>query len=81
MQVRTQNHTDRPQEGPENESDAQLKVIPVCKLDMHITDWVKVQSEDQYILIVMRWIEDKKRTSSVKCYGTCLPLLKASPTW
>ena len=27
---------------------------------MHITDWVKVQSKDQYIPIVMRWIGEKK---------------------
>ena len=27
---------------------------------MHITDWAKVQFQDQYIPIVMRWIERKK---------------------
>ena len=26
---------------------------------MHVTDWVKVQSEDQYIPIVVRWIGEK----------------------
>ena len=64
MQVRTQNHADRPQEGLENKCDVQAKVISVCKSEMHITDWVKVQSKDKYIPIVVRWIEDKRRTSS-----------------
>ena len=59
-QVRTQNHVDRPQEGPEIGSEAQAKVISVCKSEIHITNWVKVQSEDQYMPIVMRWNEDKK---------------------
>ena len=59
-QVRTQNHVNKPQEGPDKESKAQVKVISVHKLEMHITDWVKVQSKDQYIPIVMRWIGGKK---------------------
>ena len=69
MQVRTQNHFDRPQEGPDSESEAWAKVISVCKSEMHITDWVKVQSKDQYILIVMRWIEEKKMNNLHEMLG------------
>ena len=37
------------------------EMISVCKAEMHITDWAKVQSQDQYILIVMKWIDGKKK--------------------
>ena len=36
---------------------------------MHITDWVKVQSEDHYIPTVMRWIEDKKKNKLCEMLG------------
>ena len=38
-----------------------MKGTSVYKLEMHITDWVKVQSEDHCIPIVMRCSEDKKK--------------------
>ena len=60
IQVGTQNCVNRPQEGHDNESEAHVEMISVCKLGIHLTDWVKVKSEDQYILIVVRWIEGKK---------------------
>ena len=68
-QARTQSHANRPQECLENESSAQAKVISVCKSKMHVTHWVKVQSKDHYIPIVMRLIEDKKKNKLCEMLG------------
>ena len=44
-------------------------MISVCKAEMHITDWAKVQSQDQYIPIVMKRIDGKKKDRLCKLLG------------
>ena len=44
-------------------------MISVCKAEMQLNDWVKVQSQDQYIPIVMKWINGKKKERLHKFLG------------
>ena len=67
--VGTQNCINMSPGSPDNKLEAQTEMISVCKAEMHITYWAKVQSQDQYILIVTKWIDGKKKERLCKLLG------------